>query len=214
MKPRKGGAGRDGNAWEDARWGHTFVPRSTPSRSWRVRDDAVGQAACAFRKEIAIVLVMSSRPLLNPTPAELQALPEVQHDTAGADRYCNHFAAIVNTDGTTKPFPMHTCAPALYASLDAQDESRFTEEVRRWKERTGSRSSSLRAASTAAAAAEDMPSLEVEETSNAIRRRHSARVTAPKAKRLVSLDTRKESRCALHAAAVKGERQHEASTVQ
>ena len=213
MKPRKGGAGRDGNAWEDARWSHTFLPRSTPSRSWHVQDNVAGQAACTFREEIAIVLVMSSHPLLNPTPADLQALPEVQHDTAGADGHCNHFAAIVNTDGTTKPFPMYTCAPALYASLDAQDESRFTEEFRQWKERNGSRSSRLCAASIAAAAAKVKPSQEVEETNNALRRRHSVRVAAPTAKSRASLDWKKESHCTQHAAALKDKRQHEASTV-
>ena len=140
--PGLGCTNSEGRVYDDARVSHTFVPQSKAPQTWRV-PDKVGQGCGKFRQEISVVLVKHSQPLGNPSSAELDALPEVEADSLGVGISSgNHFAAIINTHGTTEPFPMYKCAPALYTPYDVRDEQKYTDELRQWTERNASKADS------------------------------------------------------------------------
>ena len=137
--PGLGCTNSEGRLYDDARVSHTFVPKSKALQTWRV-PDKVGQGCGKFRQEIALVLVKHSQSLGNPSSAELDAVPEVKADSLGVGiSFGNHFDAITNTHGTTEPFPMFKCAPALYTPYDVRDERKYTNELRQWTERNASK---------------------------------------------------------------------------
>ena len=47
----------------------------------------------------------------------------------------NRLVAVINANGTTDPFPMYRCTPALYTPCGVQDEQKHTDELRQWTER-------------------------------------------------------------------------------
>ena len=135
--PGLGSTTNKGRLVNDARASHTFVPQTKAPQTWHV-PDKVGQDCETVCQYISAVLVKRSQPSINPSRAVLGAFSEVDDDddSVRVDSPSGHrLAAVVNTHGTTEPFPMYRCAPALYTPCGVQDEQKYTDELRQWTER-------------------------------------------------------------------------------
>ena len=105
--PGLGSTTSKGRLVNDARASHTFVPQTKAPQTWRV-PDKVGQDCETVRQYISVVLVKRSQPSRNVARAVLYALPKVHDDSVRVDSSSgNRLAAVVNTHGTTEPFPMY-----------------------------------------------------------------------------------------------------------
>lgn len=102
------GTGRKGDTFDDHRWSHTFVPREQSAGCC-----VLGGAGKpdVFRDEGVITMATLGR-VTKKSKLLAESIPEVDEHT---DVFAlNHFASIVTTDGSSRPFPMHLCAPPMF----------------------------------------------------------------------------------------------------
>ena len=104
------GTGRKGSTFDDQRKSRHFVPYGGELCEWFL-PGSNGKAGI-FREEVVVAYVKCSDPVTEPGLVEVGEIGKDMTVTG-----LNHFASVMRTQASSRPFPLHLCSPSRCSKL-------------------------------------------------------------------------------------------------